>query len=61
VRHIFKRCRFLGDQDTLFSGFGRQYFLDSYIQGGVDFIFGNVAALFDNSEIHILRSGYLTA
>jgi pectinesterase len=60
-RAIFKRCRFLGDQDTLFSDFGRQYFLDSYIQGGVDFIFGNAAAVFDNSEIHILRPGYLTA
>jgi pectinesterase len=60
-RAIFKHCRFLGDQDTLFSDFGRQYFLDSYIQGGVDFIFGNAAAVFDNSEIHIIRPGYLTA
>jgi pectinesterase len=60
-RAVFKHCRFLGDQDTLFSDFGRQYFLDSYIQGGVDFIFGNAAAVFDNSEIHIIRPGYLTA
>jgi pectinesterase len=60
-RAVFKHCRFLGDQDTLFSDFGRQYYLDSYIQGGVDFIFGNAAAVFDNSEIHIIRPGYLTA
>ncbi|HTZ58575.1 MAG TPA: pectinesterase family protein [Acidobacteriaceae bacterium] len=60
-RAIFKHCRFLGDQDTLFSDFGRQYFLDSYIQGGVDFIFGNAAAVFESSEIHIIRPGYLTA
>jgi pectinesterase len=60
-RAIFKRCRFLGDQDTLFADFGRQYYLDSYIQGGVDFIFGNAAAVFDHSEIHILRPGFLTA
>jgi pectinesterase len=60
-RAIFKRCRFLGDQDTLFANFGRQYYLDSYIRGGVDFIFGNAAAVFDKSEIHILRPGYLTA
>jgi len=60
-RAVFKHCRFLGDQDTLFSDFGRQYFLDSYIQGGVDFIFGNATAVFDNSEIHIIRPGYLTA
>jgi pectinesterase len=60
-RAVFKHCRFLGDQDTLFSDFGRQYFVDSYIQGGVDFIFGNSAAVFENSEIHIIRPGYLTA
>jgi pectinesterase len=60
-RAIFKHCRFLGDQDTLFADFGRQYYLDSYIAGGVDFIFGNAAAVFDHDEIHIIRPGYLTA
>ncbi len=60
-RAIFKHCRFLGDQDTLFADFGRQYYVDSYISGGVDFIFGNAAAVFDKSEIHIIRPGYLTA
>jgi pectinesterase len=58
---VFKKCRFLGDQDTLFADFGRQYYVDSYIEGGVDFIFGNAAAVFDDSEIHIIRPGYLTA
>jgi pectinesterase len=60
-RALFKHCRFLGDQDTLFADFGRQYYLDSYIAGGVDFIFGNATAVFDHDEIHILRPGYLTA
>jgi pectinesterase len=60
-RAVFKHCRFLGDQDTLFADYGRQYFVNSYIQGGVDFIFGNSAAVFENSEIHIIRPGYLTA
>lgn len=60
-RAVFKHCRFLGDQDTLFADFGRQYYLDSYIEGGVDFIFGNAAAVFDRSEIRIIRPGYLTA
>ena len=60
-RAIFKHCRFLGDQDTLFADFGRQYYVDSYITGGVDFIFGNATAVFDHSEIHILRPGFLTA
>lgn len=60
-RSIFKHCRFIGDQDTLFADFGRQYYVDDYIQGGVDFIFGNAAAVFADSEIHIIRPGFLTA
>ncbi len=60
-RAIFIRCRFLGDQDTLLANFVRQYYVDSYIRGGVDFIFGNAAAVFEKSEIHIIRPGYLTA
>lgn len=60
-RAIFKRCRFLGHQDTLFADYGRQYYVDSYIEGGVDFIFGNATAVFDHSEIHSNGRGYLTA
>jgi len=60
-RAIFKRCRFLGDQDTLFADFGRQYYVDSYIAGGTDFIFGNATAVFDHSELHEIRNGFLTA
>jgi len=50
-RSIFKHCRFLGDQDTLFADYGRQYYVDSFIAGGVDFIFGNAAAVFDHDNI----------
>jgi pectinesterase len=60
-RAVFKRCRFLGDQDTLFADFGRQYYADSYIAGGTDFIFGNATAVFDRSELHEIRNGFLTA
>ena len=60
-RAVFKHCRFLGDQDTLFADYGRQYYVDSYIRGGVDFIFGNAQAVIDRSDIHIIRPGYLTA
>jgi pectinesterase len=60
-RAIFKHCRFLGHQDTLFADYGRQYYVDSYIEGGVDFIFGNAAAVFDHSELHANGPGYLTA
>ena len=60
-RAIFKHCRFLGHQDTLFADYGRQYYLNSYIEGGVDFIFGNAAAVFDRTELHANGPGYLTA
>ena len=60
-RSVFKHCRFLGHQDTLFADYGRQYYVDSYIEGGVDFIFGNSAAVFDHDEIHANGPGYLTA
>jgi pectinesterase len=58
---VFKNCRFLGHQDTLFADYGRQYYVDSYIEGGVDFIFGNATAVFDHDEIHAKGPGYLTA
>lgn len=60
-RSVFKKCRFIGHQDTLFADYGRQYYMDSYIEGGVDFIFGNAAAVFDHDEIHANGPGYLTA
>ena len=60
-RSIFKHCRFLGHQDTLFADYGRQYYVDSYIEGGTDFIFGNATAVFAHSEIHANAPGYLTA
>ena len=60
-RSVFKHCRFIGHQDTLFADYGRQYYVDSYIEGGVDFIFGNATAVFDRDEIHANGPGYLTA
>jgi pectinesterase len=60
-RSIFKHCRFLGHQDTLFADYGRQYYVDSYIEGGVDYIFGNAAAVFDRDELHSNGPGFVTA
>jgi len=60
-RAIFKHCRILGHQDTLFADYGRQYYLDTYIEGTVDFIFGNAQAVFDHSELHELSPAFLTA
>ena len=52
---------FLGDQDTLFADYGRQYYADSFIAGGVDFIFGNASAVFDHDTISEIRNGEITA
>jgi pectinesterase len=60
-RSIFKHCRLLGHQDTLFADFGRQYYVDTYIEGGVDYIFGNAAAVFDRTELHSNGPGFVTA
>jgi pectinesterase len=60
-RSIFKHCRFLGHQDTLFADYGRQYYVDSYIEGGVDYIFGNAAAVFDRDTLNSNGPGFITA
>ena len=60
-RVVFKNCRFLGWQDTLYAKNGRQYYKDCYIEGHVDFIFGQAAAIFDNCEIHSKGDGYIAA
>jgi len=58
---IFRHVRFLGHQDTLFADFGRQYYLECFITGGVDFIFGNATAVFHHSELNANGPGFLTA
>ena len=74
-RAVFKRVRFLGYQDTLYAQArgcetehgpcrsARQYFEDCYIEGNVDFIFGDSLAWFENCEIRALahKTVYLTA
>ncbi len=60
-RAVFRNCRFLGWQDTILLNRGRQYFVNCYICGHVDFIFGAATAWFEKCEIHSLRDGYLTA
>lgn len=60
-RAVFKNCRFLGWQDTLYAKNGRQYYRDSYIEGHVDYIFGQAAAVFENCRIHSKTDGYIAA
>jgi pectin methylesterase-like acyl-CoA thioesterase len=68
-RAVFRKVRFLGYQDTLYAASkscasdagpcvpARQYFADCYIEGNVDFIFGDALAYFENCEIHALAHG----
>ncbi|MDO7848313.1 pectinesterase family protein [Hymenobacter sp. M29] len=54
-RAVFKNCRFLGNQDTLYvkgSGAPMHYFRDCYIDGNVDFIFGSSIDIFDRCVIY---------
>ncbi|MDF2644720.1 MAG: hypothetical protein K0Q73_525 [Paenibacillus sp.] len=61
-RQQFRNVRLVGFQDTLLAdGIGRQYFVDSYIDGSVDFIFGSATAVFDRTVIHSKAPGYVTA
>lgn len=60
-RLVFRRCRFLGWQDTVLLNRGRHYFEDCHIEGHVDFIFGGATAWFARCEIRALGKGYLTA
>ena len=66
---FFRNCRFLGNQDTLytygrygkFGGIKRNYFLNCYIEGTTDFIFGTSIAYFENCTIHSKKNSYVTA
>ncbi|KAF8393678.1 hypothetical protein HHK36_021925 [Tetracentron sinense] len=47
----FYNCKFLGFQDTLCDDKGKHFFKDCYIEGTVDFIFGNGKSIYLNTEI----------
>lgn len=62
-RCVFRNCRFLGNQDTMYAaGEGsRQYFVNCYIEGTTDFIFGAATAVFEDCRIHVKKNSYITA
>jgi len=59
----FINCRFLGNQDTVFTGGknSRLYFDGCYIEGTTDFIFGPATAYFRKCDILSKRDSYITA
>lgn len=56
-------CRFLGNQDTIYTGVGftNILFKDCYIEGTTDFIFGPSTAWFENCDIFCKINSYITA
>ncbi len=62
-RVVFRRCRFLGNQDTLLTANqeSRQYYEECYIEGTTDFIFGPATAWFERCHIHSKKNSYVTA
>ena len=59
----FLNCRFLGNQDTIYTGRGetKLLFKDCYIEGTTDFIFGPSTAWFENCDIFCKVNAYITA
>ena len=59
----FINCRFLGHQDTIYTGNAntRLFFKDCYIEGTTDFIFGPSTAWFEGCDIFCKANSYITA
>ncbi|KAJ7539009.1 hypothetical protein O6H91_11G073000 [Diphasiastrum complanatum] len=59
----FYGVSFFGAQDTLYDHEGRHYFLDCYIEGSIDFIFGDGRSFYERCHLHSIASpfGSITA
>ena len=62
-RLTFINCRFLGHQDTIYTGNAqtRLLFKNCYIEGTTDFIFGPSTAWFEGCQIFCKADSYITA
>ncbi|MED6215762.1 putative pectinesterase 68 [Stylosanthes scabra] len=54
----FSGCGFYGAQDTLCDDAGRHYFKECYIQGSIDFIFGNGRSMYKDCELHSIATRF---
>ncbi|KAG0451856.1 hypothetical protein HPP92_026224 [Vanilla planifolia] len=54
----FFGCGFYGAQDTLCDDAGRHYFKDCYIEGSIDFIFGNGRSMYKNCWLHSIANRF---
>ncbi|KAL5362991.1 pectinesterase A [Aspergillus floccosus] len=57
----FYGCKFLGYQDTLYAREGTQYYSNCYMEGAVDYIFGDASAWFGECDIVSNGPGAITA
>ncbi len=62
-RCLFRNCRFVGNQDTLYAAGNdsRLYFQKCTIEGTTDFIFGAATALFEECTLHSKSNSFITA
>jgi pectinesterase len=62
-RTAFFNCRFIGNQDVLFTNneHSRQYYKNCYIEGTTDFIFGSSTVWFEQCHIHSKKNSHVTA
>ncbi|KAL4333026.1 hypothetical protein GQ457_07G010650 [Hibiscus cannabinus] len=54
----FSGCGFYGAQDTLCDDAGRHYFKQCYIEGSIDFIFGNGRSMYKDCELHSIATRF---
>ncbi|PIN15553.1 Pectinesterase [Handroanthus impetiginosus] len=52
TKAAFYNCSFYGSQDTLYDHKGLHFFSNCFIQGSVDFIFGNGTSLYENCYLN---------
>lgn len=57
----FYGCGFYGYQDTLYAKSGNQYYSNCYMEGAVDYIFGDASAWFGECTIASNGGGAITA
>ncbi|GAV88205.1 Pectinesterase domain-containing protein, partial [Cephalotus follicularis] len=54
----FSGCGFYGAQDTLCDDAGRHYFKECYIEGSIDFIFGNGRSMYKDCQLNSIATRF---
>lgn len=62
-RCVFSNCRFLGNQDTVYAAgrFSRMFFVNCYVEGTTDFIFGEATVLFETCTLFCKANSFISA